>query len=127
LKYSARLTAVIVEKSGFQDQLVIATSVQPLLSIFLIYLAVDSLLNVLPAIVAALWYEFKTKAGAGLFEDHEPTNWLVLILKIVLPLLLLVFCGQLSKYLSRNITAGTITVLEPNSDAAPQSDDAIEE
>jgi hypothetical protein len=104
---STSITHYIASKSNFSDNVTISSNGKILLSIFIVFLALSSLLNILPVLISSLWEAFKKNAGASsdsLFgTDERKTDWLTLFLRVSFHCLMIVFCRQLTDYFSKNI------------------------
>jgi hypothetical protein len=125
---SVSVTSYIVTKSKFESQVVLTSNAKVLLSIFIVFLGLSSLLDVLPVFISSLWKAFKENAGsAGEFGSTEvATDWVTLLLRVIFPCLVIVFCPMLTDYFGRNIHLDEEIAMKENTSFAHQPELAID-
>lgn len=126
---SAGISDFIAERTGFDDSLKIYTKPGQLFSMLLIVIAIVHIAEQLPFILNGLIYILtgttlaKNSKGVG----YSFTQWLSVFSHIVIPVLIIVFCKPLTKFLLKDIAGDddkiiieqeTITI-ETTSDTAP--------
>jgi hypothetical protein len=105
LSKAVAITDFVVSKSNYSSQVRLSAGGKQLLSLFILFLALTSLLAAIPPVLKNIYTSFKETAGAGNMFDEAPKkiDWFTSIIELVLPCLMIVYCRPLTDYFSNNI------------------------
>lgn len=101
----------VTEKTGLDDSLKIYTKPQRLLSITIVALALSHLLTNVPVLLQDCFFfltnqtPHRPSGPIDGFSVQNPASpkWLTVILHVLLPCLMIIYCRQLTAYFSKNI------------------------
>lgn len=109
---SKNIAAFIYEKANIDTPIKIVSQPADLLYVLLIVLAFYYLLQNLPALVKGSLNEFTRKAGSRFIPDsfEPPTDWAIIFVKLLLPLVLLIAGKPIANYFSQNVSDIPMTI-----------------
>lgn len=102
---SATIADSIYTKANAGTSFKIVSRPQDILFILLIVCGFYFLLSDLPALIKALVNAFSTKAAGrfNMYEQVQPPNWTLMFIKLLLPLVLLMFAKPIAAYFAKNL------------------------
>lgn len=102
---SATIADSIYHKANADNSFKIVSRPQDILFILLIVCGFYFLLSDLPALLKALVNAFSTKAAGrfNMYEQVQPANWTLMLIKLLLPVVLLMFAKPIAVYFAKNM------------------------
>ena len=109
---SKNVADFIYEKSAIGTSFKIISKPSDLLFILFIIVGFCFLLQELPFLIKAFVNAFKTKAGSRfeLPDYDKPTDWTILFLKLLLPVILLMAARPIANYFAKNVSDEPVTI-----------------
>jgi len=122
VKQSKPIAVYISDKANFTAEIKIITDTKELLCLFILFLALSSLLTNIPSFISDILDLFTASNKNILSSSYtqKKVNWVTSILEIALPCLIIVYARPLSNYFSKNLTFQSGFEIEEN--ATPNFD-----
>ncbi len=124
---SEKWSAIVQKRSGLGNGFSITSKPNELLYILLIVIGIYLLLLNLGPLLTGMFSTFRSRISTGMLSllDERPIEWGSLILKVILPLILLMFARPIADYFAKNITREPVVLDENVTDdliTAPKED-----
>jgi hypothetical protein len=110
---SRKIADFIYEKASIGTSFAVISRPADLLYVLLIVVGFYSLLENLPPVIKAVGTAFKSKATASRFEMYEPVkppDWATLFIRLLLPLILLMFAKPIASYFAQHVNEEPVSI-----------------